>query len=469
MKPIMLFFSFLFFTTTQAQDAHPFYIGHSLVNFDMPAMVHGLAINSGKTTHYAQQITNGSPLRYNFTNYAGAQGTHYPDAFPNGNFNTLIATEAVPLQGHITYNKAYEYADTIFRYAKNNNNNIPVRYFYYETWHCNNSGIPQPGLPTGCAYDNSANSNTLWHPRLVADFPLWTGIVNYVRSQFPNDEIWMVPAGQAFYNLTTQINAGNVAGISNVNQLFVDDIHLTNKGNYFVACVMYACIYKQSPVGLTANLNNPYNIPYTDMPSPAQALAMQQAAWNTVTALASWTGVASVLPVKLIAFDGLCGSNGVALKWATASEIGNNYFGIEKSIDGVSWKNIGTITGQGSSSTVKKYLFTDINQNAPILFYRLKQFDISGKFNYSNVIKVINCVKNMPDILISPNPVKEVITIKVNGLSIKQQIQIYNSLGILVKEIKITPNTPINISNLVSGLYYIKIENYKQPFKFIKE
>ncbi len=292
---LLLFFSIL---SINAQNRNPFYIGHSLVNFNMPAMVQGMALNAGKATNYGSQIANGSPLHINYNNYATAQGTPYPNAFPSGNYNSLIITEAVPLQPHLTWSNTNQFANNFYNYAKNNNNSNPIKFYVYETWHCKNSGIPQPGPNSqyGCEWDNTANSSTLWHPRLLLDFPLWTSIVSHVRNQNPTDnQIWMVPVGQALHNLTTQINLGNVPGISSFTNLFLDDIHLTNAGNYFVACVMYATIYGETPVGLTQNLNDMWGTPFTNMPTNAQKLIMQQVAWQTVTNLSSWTGVSSVL------------------------------------------------------------------------------------------------------------------------------------------------------------------------------
>ena len=296
MKLFILFICCI--TNFYAQNRNPFYIGHSLVNFNMPAMVHGMALGAGKTTYYGSQIANGSPLHINYNNFATAQGTPYPNAFPAGNYNSLIITEAVPLQPHLSWSNTNQFANNFYNYAKTNNNSNPIKFYIYETWHCKNSGIPQPGPNSqyGCEWDNTANSSTLWHPRLLLDFPLWSSIVTHVRNQNPTDnQIWMVPVGQALHNLTTQINLGNVPGISSFTQLFEDDIHLTNAGNYFVACVMYATIYGETPVGLTQNLNNMWGTPFTNMPTNAQRLVMQQVAWQTVTNLSAWTGVSNVL------------------------------------------------------------------------------------------------------------------------------------------------------------------------------
>ena len=134
---LLLFFSIL---SINAQNRNPFYIGHSLVNFNMPAMVQGMALNAGKTTNYGSQIANGSPLHINYNNYATAQGTPYPNAFPSGNYNSLIITEAVPLQPHLTWSDTNLMANNFYNYAKNNNNGNPIKFYVYETWHCKNSG-----------------------------------------------------------------------------------------------------------------------------------------------------------------------------------------------------------------------------------------------------------------------------------------------------------------------------------------
>jgi hypothetical protein len=291
MKKITLFI-ILIAITSFAQQRNPFYLGHSLLNFDMPAMVDGLAASAGKTSNYDQQIINGSPLQYNYNNHATAEGTSFRTAFPNGGYNTFVITEAIPLKGKIQYNDTYKYANIFYDFAKKNNNNIPVKFYVYETWHCTTTGTK-----TGCPYDD--DDSLLWQPRLIADLPLWTGIVNDVRSKNPTESnIFMVPAGQAMYKLTNSINAGNLPGISNFTDLFRDDIHLTNKGNYFVACVMYATIFGESPVGLSTDLKNKYGDLYTNMPTQQQALVMQQVAWETVTEMSNLTGVSKTLSTQ---------------------------------------------------------------------------------------------------------------------------------------------------------------------------
>lgn len=69
-----------------------------------------------------------------------------------------------------------------------------------------------------------------------------------------------------------------------------------------------------------------------------------------------------------------------------------------------------------------------------------------------------------------PNPSNEIVTISLTGVKDEQQIQIFNSIGVLLKEVAVTQSTQINISNLPSGLYFVSPKNQRsQAIKFIKQ
>ena len=264
------------------QSVNPYYVGHSLINLNVPAMVNSLADDAGKTSDYAYQIGNGANLWWQWDTLLGnEQGIHWQDALPTGNFSAMVVTEAVPLLGQLQWSKTYDFADSFLMAARAYRPDI--RFFVYETWHCTTTGTP-----AGCAWDN--DDNLLWRPRLTADFPLWTGIMDSLKNRHPSAAVWMIPAGQAFGMLTDSIVAGRVPGISDFKNLFSDDIHLTDAGNYFVACVMYACLFRESPEGRTNQTFSEWGNPFNP-PSPALALKMQQIAWKTVSQLAARTGV----------------------------------------------------------------------------------------------------------------------------------------------------------------------------------
>ncbi len=90
----------------------------------------------------------------------------------------------------------------------------------------------------------------------------------------------------------------------------------------------------------------------------------------------------SPLPIELLYFKATPASGQVVLEWATATEINNEYFTIERSIDGVNWDVISFETGAGNSNYTLNYSFTDEFPAEGVSYYRLKQTDFDGKFEY---------------------------------------------------------------------------------------
>lgn len=122
---------------------------------------------------------------------------------------------------------------------------------------------------------------------------------------------------------------------------------------------------------------------------------------NTVTltgvdGFSRWTLGSSVtpLPVDLISFTAALNKNNtVLLQWNTASELNNDYFEIERSRDGINFRKIGAVQGNGTTQQVQSYAFEDISAKEiisvnPIFYYRLKQVDYNGDFEYSEIKKV---------------------------------------------------------------------------------
>ncbi|MER2997071.1 T9SS C-terminal target domain-containing protein [Pontibacter populi] len=100
------------------------------------------------------------------------------------------------------------------------------------------------------------------------------------------------------------------------------------------------------------------------------------------------SGGPTILPVELVSFKALASNNAVQLSWATASEKDNSHFIVERSLDGKAFTTIATITGKGTSSIRSNYIFTDEDPLPSISYYRLKQVDFDGTFEYSKVVSV---------------------------------------------------------------------------------
>ncbi|MCE7065390.1 T9SS type A sorting domain-containing protein [Dyadobacter sp. CY326] len=164
----------------------------------------------------------------------------------------------------------------------------------------------------------------------------------------------------------------------------------------------------------------------------------------------SSTTIGSALPVNLISFRGESGVNENRLIWETSSEVANKGFEIEKSADARTFHKIAFVDGNGNSNELKNYHYTDQNP-FDITYYRLKQLDYDGKFEYSKII----IARNVPDIKVYPNPARDYIVI--SGLDMESNFQILGLDGHAVLSGKTKPAAQISVKQLPTGAYILKI------------
>jgi Zn-dependent metalloprotease len=161
----------------------------------------------------------------------------------------------------------------------------------------------------------------------------------------------------------------------------------------------------------------------------------------------------STVPVEISSFSGFQFGNTHILEWATASEINNAYFDIERSGNNLNFTSIGKVTGHGTTKTSTSYTFTDVDPDSGINYYRLQQVDIDGKSSISPVISIQNYTDN---IKISPNPAADQLFIFSDKTG---EVQIYDALGrwFLKKSISGNGQDHIDISSLRSGVFYVQV------------
>jgi Arylsulfotransferase (ASST)/Secretion system C-terminal sorting domain len=170
-----------------------------------------------------------------------------------------------------------------------------------------------------------------------------------------------------------------------------------------------------------------------------------------------------VIPVKLSGFEGKTDRQNTALYWQTETEINSSHFIVERSTDGLSFVNAGRVNAAGNTSQISRYSYTDYNVPTGRLYYRLKQVDADGRFEYSNIIMLQNG-KNGFAFTVLPNPATgSLVTIQYNGLlAYDTEIGLYSTDGKLVKQtfLKKGQTTVIlNIESLHAGTYIVKIQN----------
>lgn len=95
----------------------------------------------------------------------------------------------------------------------------------------------------------------------------------------------------------------------------------------------------------------------------------------------SSTGVAcSALPIELLSFDVYMIDTAVNVKWSTATETNCDYFTVERSTNGIDWKEVSQVNGNGTSSTIHFYNTVDLNAPYGYSYYRLKEVDYNGQY-----------------------------------------------------------------------------------------
>jgi hypothetical protein len=168
---------------------------------------------------------------------------------------------------------------------------------------------------------------------------------------------------------------------------------------------------------------------------------------------------AGALPIELAYFEAVrTGTSTVVLAWATSSENNNDYFGVEHSLNGNQWKEIGRVKGVGKSTVRTLYTFTDTKPSNETNYYRLKQVDLDGKFQYLKIASINPQPIPEEEILIYPAPTTGVFTFQTAEK--KSKIEIVNYLGELIYyNDQVTEKTDIDLSHVTKDVYFIKIES----------
>ncbi|GBD89238.1 hypothetical protein BMS3Abin03_03188 [bacterium BMS3Abin03] len=184
-----------------------------------------------------------------------------------------------------------------------------------------------------------------------------------------------------------------------------------------------------------------------------------------------FSGEDTPLPVELTSFTASTQGSTVTLNWKTATEVNNYGFEILRSTKSDNWTKIGFVEGNGNSNSPKSYSFTDENlARSSKFYYRLKQIDNDGQFEYSNTIEVD---LNIPEKFVLeqnyPNPFNPSTTIRFafeeNTFA---TLKIYNAIGEEVAELfngtaeaGRVYSLNFDASKIPSGIYLYKLNSGK--------
>lgn len=168
-------------------------------------------------------------------------------------------------------------------------------------------------------------------------------------------------------------------------------------------------------------------------------------------------GGAAPLPVELLFFEAEKLEDDVMLTWETASERNNSHFEIQRSDNGKNFYSLGIVQGNGTSSDVNSYEFFDQKTDSPIHYYRLKQVDFDGKYEYTDVRRVTFQSNVQVHFQLNPTIVRNEIEFTAIQKNIEYQFAIYNQMGQIVKEGSFTNQTLLNLESIGSGMYIVQL------------
>ncbi|MFN3872309.1 MAG: PQQ-dependent sugar dehydrogenase [Ignavibacterium sp.] len=194
----------------------------------------------------------------------------------------------------------------------------------------------------------------------------------------------------------------------------------------------------------------------------------------------------TVIPVELGTFNAtVVGKNKVRLDWFTVTETNNAGFSIERSKDGVNFREIYFIGGNGTSTNRNTYSYIDEDVDYGVYYYRLKQVDHDGSFNYLNVVtidlglpKSFELKQNFPNPF---NPSTKITFTVPEGTNNKVTLKVFDLLGNEIAtlinetksagiyEVEFSANSVSDTAELKSGVYIYQLSagNYSVARKMI--
>lgn len=187
------------------------------------------------------------------------------------------------------------------------------------------------------------------------------------------------------------------------------------------------------------------------------------ASGNWVAQMATFRTTNIILPIDLSSFTAHCDNKQVELNWTTSSENNNDYFTIQRSVNGSDWSDIATVKSAGNSSFSHSYSFTTEAINYENPYYRLKQTDLDGRSNYFKIIQANHCDQQVSSVNIYPNPTNgRSLFGKINLKSNERYaVEIFDNNGrIVTRFTSAQPEFAINFPYLLQeGIYYAKFSS----------
>lgn len=183
------------------------------------------------------------------------------------------------------------------------------------------------------------------------------------------------------------------------------------------------------------------------------------------------------LPVTFISFTGFISEGDAHLKWSTASELNNDHFTVERSLNGKNFTAVGQVDGSGTTQLREDYIFVDEFVPYGRIYYRIRQTDFDGATSYGDVITLVNTAPRV-ELVAVPNP-----TTAAQGVRIRVASDVSHDLSDAVVSVtdltgkivsvrtEVDASGQINVTfndSLPGGIYIVAVRSRGLPQMFTR-
>ncbi|MBU3029970.1 hypothetical protein [Paracoccus marinaquae] len=243
------------------------FIGLGMFSPEVPQMVEAAGRMRGADTVVDTRGAPEGPLAYHWINAAAGPGVDPRAALATGKNHQVVMTETLPLTDSLARHRSVEYAAQFRNLALRGNPETET--YLYEGW------------PALTVLDHEA-----WRRRVAADGLVWQAFVDAVNDQARGapdaPPMQLIPLAQGLLALDRAIEAGEVPGLDDLDQLFSDDRRLNSRGNYFAAMLLHAALSGSDPSGLPVWLGRNRPATLDEAVTEPMAQAMQRVALKVV-------------------------------------------------------------------------------------------------------------------------------------------------------------------------------------------
>ena len=190
------------------------------------------------------------------------------------NYDVLVLTERVQVRATLQWHNADKIALKWFEHAwKHGRGGKGAETVYYASWISLDSGKPSE-------WDNTEDQKIPFRKRLDVEMTAWQSIADFVNANRPqgSPRMRVIPGPKIMAAVYDAIQAGTAPGLSQMQELFEDDIHVNAKGAFLIALAHYAVIYGRDPREIPGLRGEP------GWPSAAQQTWMKDIVWTVVSA-----------------------------------------------------------------------------------------------------------------------------------------------------------------------------------------